>query len=66
MAAPDGSPFRAPLSKNAVVATGTSFLVPKLHLGTPFSPKLCFAPLRAAEVKLRQQGIPKWNETKRD
>ena len=34
----------------------------KFHLGADASPKLRFAPaLRAAEVKLRQQGIPKWN-----
>ena len=35
-------------------------LVPELHLGTYISPKLRFThPLRAAEVQLRQQGIPK-------
>ena len=34
-------------------------LVPKFHLGMPISPKLCFVRLRAAEVKLRQHGIPK-------
>ena len=36
-------------------------LVPKLHLGMPVSPKLCFAFSRHStrEVKLRQRGIPK-------
>lgn len=42
-------------------ASSHAGLVPRFHLGTRICPKLCLARLRAPELKLRQQGLSKWN-----